>query len=80
MRDNLANLNNCAAPFLSRATANLWWSRCNISDLVLLKQQARNGIRTEWRHTLNGDRVSPFSACGHSVRSVHCMATRDPIT
>ena len=62
MRDNLANLNNCAAPFLSRAAANLWWSRCNISDLILLKQQARNGIRTEWRHTLNGDRVSPFRA------------------
>ena len=35
---------------------------------------------TEWRHTRNGDRVSPFSVCRHSMRSVQCMATRDPIT
>ena len=38
------------------------------------------GIRTEWRHTRNGNRVSPFSVCHHSMRSVHCMATRNPIT
>ena len=31
-------------------------------------------------YALNGDTLSPFSVCRHFVRSVHCMATRDPIT
>ena len=30
------------------------------------------GVRTEWQHTV--------SVCRHSVRPLHCMATRDPIT
>ena len=34
MRAKLANRNDCAAPFLSRATADLCWYICSIFDII----------------------------------------------
>ena len=44
MHAELANLNHCAVPFLSRAAVNLTWYDCSIWTLYNIKLQVESEL------------------------------------